>query len=83
MIPEGRSPQGIVGSVTCSERRKGPTSVGPSNKTRNALRSALSSVEGLERSPTGEATDLIAFAFAVNFLLPFPPKKRMSSPNTA
>jgi hypothetical protein len=36
-----------------------------------------------ERSPKGEATDLIAFAFAFIFFLRFQPKNRMSSPRTA
>jgi hypothetical protein len=70
MIPEERSPQGIVGSVTWSEQRKGPTSVG---HPKNAQRAPL--CRKLERSPTGEASDLIAFAFAINFLLPFSAQK--------
>jgi hypothetical protein len=36
---------------------------------------ALSSPEGLERNPKGEATDLTAFVLAVVFLSHFLPKK--------
>jgi hypothetical protein len=36
----------------------------------------------LERSLKGEATDFIAFVFALIFFLHFQPKNRMSSPKT-
>jgi hypothetical protein len=39
-------------------------------------------VEGLERSPKGEATESIAFAAAYFYFFYFQPKIRMSSPKT-
>jgi hypothetical protein len=43
--------------------------------------SALSHVEGPERSPTGEATDLLPFAFAVDFFFRvFSPKIACQAP---
>jgi hypothetical protein len=66
---------------------KGTASAVPKQPGQRPYRSA----EGPERSPKGEATDLLplllplffAFVFAVAFIFPrFPPKNRMSSPKT-
>jgi hypothetical protein len=50
-----------------------PPKAGPKRRFRSA--------EGGSEA-AGEATDLIAFAFALIFFLQIPPKNRMSSPKT-
>jgi len=59
--------------------RKGPTSVGPINSNREAI----TALPEAGAKPEGrEATDLIAFVFAVYFFLQKQPKNRVSSPKT-
>jgi hypothetical protein len=57
-----------------------PSAVPKTSRAKRPNRSALSMVEGLERSPKGEATDFIAVAFVVDFLLPFSAQKSHVKP---